>query len=50
MGNYWGDYIRDVEIECDTDGNGIADHPHYISFNRDFYPLMKPFEDYSYVT
>jgi len=50
MGNYWGDYIRDVEIECDTDGNGIGDHPHYISFNRDFYPLMKPFEYYSYVT
>nr|AAU83887.1 cell surface protein [uncultured archaeon GZfos34H9] len=51
MGNYWGDYIRDVEIERDTGGDGIGDSPHYISLDdRDIYPLMKPFEDYSYVT
>jgi parallel beta-helix repeat protein len=49
MGNYWADYIK--EIERDTDGNGIGDHPYHISIdNKDIYPLMKPFEDYSYVT
>nr|QNO55896.1 hypothetical protein FMLIDMBJ_00044 [Methanosarcinales archaeon ANME-1 ERB7] len=49
MGNYWAVYIK--EIERDTDGNGIGDHPYHISIdNRDIYPLMKPFEDYSYVT
>lgn len=49
MGNYWGDYIRDVEIERDTDGDGIGNQPHHISFARDSYPLMKPFENYRYV-
>jgi parallel beta-helix repeat protein len=49
MGNYWDDYSKDVEIERDTDGDGIGDQPHHISFDRDSYPLMKPFEDYSYV-
>ncbi|NOR78008.1 MAG: hypothetical protein GQ523_06235 [Methanophagales archaeon] len=49
MGNYWADYIK--EIERDRDGNGIGDHPYHISIdNKDIYPLMKPFEDYSYVT
>jgi len=49
MGNYWAVYIK--EIERDTDGNGIGDHPYHISIaNKDIYPLMKPFEDYSYVT
>jgi parallel beta-helix repeat protein len=51
MGNYWADYIKDVEIERDRDGNGIGDHPYHISIdNRDIHPLMKPFEDYRYVT
>ena len=49
MGNYWDDYSRDVEIDRDTDGNGIGDQPHHISFDSDRYPLIKPFEDYSYV-
>ncbi len=51
MGNYWDDYIKDVEIERDTDGNGIGDQPYHISIdNKDIHPLMKPFWDYSYVT
>jgi parallel beta-helix repeat protein len=51
MGNYWADYIKDVEIERDRDGNGIGDHPYHISIdNKDIHPLMKPFEDYRYVT
>ncbi|HID19633.1 MAG TPA: hypothetical protein EYP28_01635 [Methanophagales archaeon] len=53
MGNYWSDYsidVRGVYRERDTNGDGIGDQPHYIfcSFDKDFYPLTKPFESYIY--
>jgi parallel beta-helix repeat protein len=51
MGNYWSDYsidMRGVYIDRDTNGDGIGDRPHYICFDKDFYPLTKPFESYIY--
>jgi len=53
MGNYWDDYIRDTRgsdlINQDKDGDGIGDSPSYhsIGIEMAYYPLMKPFEDYT---
>jgi parallel beta-helix repeat protein len=52
MGNYWSDYIKKIQIEQDSDRDGIGECPpyHIITLEvRDYYPLMKPFEEYIYV-
>jgi hypothetical protein len=59
MGNYWSRYFKDIYgtmgIEQDTDGNGIADFPTPYTLptglgtDKDFYPLMQPYEHYIYV-
>nr|QNO56995.1 hypothetical protein MGAOFDBH_00012 [Methanosarcinales archaeon ANME-1 ERB7] len=60
MGNYWSSYFKDIYgtmgIEQDTDGNGIADFPTPYTLptglgtDKDYYPLMQPYEHYIYVT
>ncbi|NQE55065.1 hypothetical protein C5S29_15930 [ANME-1 cluster archaeon GoMg3.2] len=60
MGNYWSAYFKDIYgtmgIEQDTDGNGIADFPTPYTLptglgtDKDYYPLMQPYEHYIYVT
>jgi parallel beta-helix repeat protein len=42
LGNYWDDYTGDD----DTNGDGIGDNPHSINGYNDYYPLMKPIENY----
>ena len=59
MGNYWSSYFKDIYgtmgIEQDTDGNGIADFPTPYTLptglgtDKDYYPLMQPYENYIYV-
>jgi len=41
LGNYWDDYT-----ETDADGDGIGYTPYNIDKDRDFYPLMEPWENY----
>jgi parallel beta-helix repeat protein len=60
MGNYWSSYFKDIydtmDIEQDTDGNGIGDFPtpytlpSGLGTDKDYYPLMQPYENYIYVT
>jgi parallel beta-helix repeat protein len=60
MGNYWSSYFKDIygtmDIELDTDGDGIADFltpytlPTGLGTDKDNYPLMQPYENYLYVT
>ncbi len=60
MGNYWSAYFRDIfstmGIEQDSDGDGIGDSPvsYYeiptgLGTDKDYYPLMEPYEHYIYV-
>ena len=41
MGNYWDDYKG-----SDANGDGIGDTPYSIDSDKDYYPLMQPFEYY----
>jgi hypothetical protein len=41
LGNYWDDYT-----DIDSDNDGIWDHPRAISSDKDYHPLVKPFENY----
>ncbi|MCK5559588.1 MAG: right-handed parallel beta-helix repeat-containing protein, partial [Thermoplasmata archaeon] len=41
LGNYWDDYSG-----TDNDGDGIGDSPHSIASDYDYFPLIKPFENY----
>ncbi|MCW3132200.1 MAG: right-handed parallel beta-helix repeat-containing protein [Candidatus Methanospirare jalkutatii] len=41
MGNYWDDYKG-----SDANGDGIGDMPYSIDSDKDYYPLMRPFEYY----
>jgi len=41
LGNYWIDYS-----ENDPDEDGIGDTPYNIDGDKDYYPLMEPFENY----
>ncbi|MCU4139918.1 MAG: Outer membrane protein assembly factor BamB [Methanophagales archaeon] len=41
MGNYWDDYTG-----SDANGDGIGDTPYSIDSDKDYYPLMRPFEYY----
>ena len=60
MGNYWSNYFKDIYgtmgIELDTDGDGIGDVltpytlPTGLGTDKDYYPLMQPYEHYTYVT
>ena len=44
MGNYWSDYTG-----SDAGGEGIGDTPYSIDTDKDNYPLMEKFENYSIV-
>jgi parallel beta-helix repeat protein len=41
LGNYWDDYT-----DIDADNDGIWDHPYPIDSDRDYHPLVEPFENY----
>ena len=41
LGNYWDDYT-----DVDTDTDGIWDNPYSIDSDKDFHPLVEPFEIY----
>ena len=40
-GNYWSEYEG-----SDSDNDGLGDTPYDINSDKDFYPLMEPFENY----
>jgi parallel beta-helix repeat protein len=42
LGNYWSDYKGD-----DANNDGIGDSPYNINSDKDDYPLMQPWENYS---
>jgi parallel beta-helix repeat protein len=42
LGNYWNDYNG-----TDTDKDGIGDAPYSINEDKDTYPLVEPYENYS---
>jgi len=42
-GNYWDDYVFE---ENDTNGDGIGDIPYSIDSDKDYYPLVVPWENY----
>jgi hypothetical protein len=41
LGNYWG-HCTDVDSESD----GIWDNPYRIGLDKDYLPLVEPFENY----
>jgi parallel beta-helix repeat protein len=41
LGNYWGDYSG-----SDNNGNGVGETSYYINPGWDYFPLMKPFQNY----
>ena len=45
LGNYWDDYEG-----TDANGDGIGDTPYSIDEDKDNYPLMEPFENYTALT
>jgi parallel beta-helix repeat protein len=46
VGNYWSDYKAKYPYAEGIDGCGIWDTPYSIASDNDFYPLMKPCENY----
>ena len=42
LGNYWDDYS-----DTDANGDGIWDNPYSIDGDKDYYPLMEGFENYT---
>ena len=41
LGNYWDDYT-----DVDVDNDGVWDNPYSIDSDKDYHPLMVPFENY----
>ena len=41
LGNYWDDYT-----DVDANNDGIWDHPYPIDLDKDYHPLVEPFENY----
>jgi parallel beta-helix repeat protein len=46
LGNYWGDYKEKYPDAEEIDGCGIWDMPYSIDSDRDYHPLMEPWENY----
>ncbi|CAD7769060.1 Periplasmic copper-binding protein (NosD) [Candidatus Methanoperedenaceae archaeon GB37] len=45
LGNYWDDYT-----DVDANNDGIWDHPHSIDGDKDNYPLVERFENYTLIS